>query len=192
MGICVQHLTPELAQALGYPEEFQGALIAQVNEGSPAEAAGLKPGDVITQINNTKITQATQVKTTISLLRVGSDASIKIKRNGKEMTLNAIVTDVKENEQKLQANNPFLYGLALKNFEQDSPLHGHIIGIQVVGASENSAGWRAGIRPGDIIISANKQPTTNTKQLQSIALQKKQDLLVQVLRGGGALYILII
>ena len=192
MGIFVQHLTPELAQALGYPEDFQGALIAQVNEGSPAEAAGLKPGDVITQINNTKITQATQVKTTISLLRVGSDASIKIKRNGKEMTLNAIVTDVKENEQKLQANNPFLYGLALKNFEQDSPLHGHIIGIQVVGASENSAGWRAGIRPGDIIISANKQPTTNTKQLQSIALQKKQDLLVQVLRGGGALYILII
>ena len=192
MGIFVQHLTPELAQALGYPEDFQGALIAQVNEGSPAEAAGLKPGDVITQINNTKITQATQVKTTISLLRVGSDASIKIKRNGKEMTLNAIVTDVNENEQKLQANNPFLYGLALKNFEQDSPLHGHIIGIQVVGASENSAGWRAGIRPGDIIISANKQPTTNTKQLQSIALQKKQDLLVQVLRGGGALYILII
>ena len=192
MGIFVQHLTPELAEAMGYSEDFQGALIAQVNEGSPAEIAGLKAGDVIIQINDTKITQATQVKTTISLLRVDSDAKIKIKRNGKELTLNAIVTDIKKNEQKLQSSNPFLYGLALRNFEQDSPLHGHILGVQVVGASENSAGWRAGIRPGDIIIAANKQPTTTSKALQAIAMQKKQELLVQVLRGAGALYILII
>lgn len=192
MGIFVQPLTPELAQALGYAEDFQGALIAQVNEGSPAETAGLKAGDIIVQINDTKITQATQVKNTISLLRVGSDAKIKIQRNGKEMSLSAIVTDIKKNEQKLQSSNPFLYGLALKNFEQDSPLHGHIVGVQVVGAAENSAGWRAGIRPGDVIITANKQPTATTKELQTIALQKKQELLVQVIRGAGALYILVI
>jgi serine protease Do len=192
MGVFVQPLTPELAQAMGHPESFQGALIAQVNAGSPAETAGLKAGDVIMQINDTKITQAAQVKTTISLLRVGSDAKITINRDGKTMDINAIVSDVKLNEQKLQSQNPFLYGLGLKNFEQDSPQHGHVVGIQVVGASENSAGWRAGIRPGDIIISANRQPTTSTKALQQIALQKKKELLVQVLRGSGALYILII
>lgn len=192
MGIFVQHLTPELAQAMGYPENFNGALIAQVNEGSPAETAGLKAGDVIVQINDTNITQATQVKTTISLLRVGSEAKIKINRAGKEMTLTALVTDSKSNEQKLQSNNPFLYGLVLRNFEEDSPMHGHVVGVQVIGASENSAGWRAGIRPGDVIIAANKQPSTNTKQLQTIAAQKKQELLVQVLRGSGALFILII
>ena len=192
MGVFVQPLTPELAQAMGHPESFQGALIAQVNAGSPAETAGLKAGDVIMQINDTKITQAAQVKTTISLLRVGSDAKITINRDGKTIDINAIVSDVKLNEQKLQSQNPFLYGLGLKNFEQDSPQHGHVVGIQVVGASENSAGWRAGIRPGDIIISANRQPTTSTKALQQIALQKKKELLVQVLRGSGALYILII
>jgi serine protease Do len=192
MGIFVQHLTPELAQALGYPEDFQGALISQVNEDSPAEAAGLKPGDVITQINNTKITQATQVKTTISLLRVGSNVRIKVKRNGKELTLDSVVTDIKKHEQQLQSKNPFLYGLALKNFEQNSPLHGNVVGIQVVGATENSAGWRAGLRPGDVIISANNQPTPNSKVLQDIAQQKNKQLLVQVLRGAGAMYILII
>ncbi|WP_419421161.1 Do family serine endopeptidase [Legionella sp. D16C41] len=192
MGIFVQHLTPELAQAMGYNEDFQGALVSQVNEGSPAEKAGLKPGDIITQINNTKIMQATQVKTTISLLRVGSDAKITIQRDGKEMTLNAVVTDLKKHEQLLQANNPFLYGLALKNFEQDSPTHGNIIGVQVVGASESSAGWRAGLRPGDVIVSANKQATPDVKTLQTIAQQQKQRLLVQVLRGPGALFLLII
>ena len=192
MGIFVQHLTPELAQAMGYSEDFQGALVSQVNENSPAEKAGLKPGDIITQINNTKITQGTQVKTTISLLRVGSDAKIVVNRDGKEISLQAIVTDIKKHEQKLQSENPFLYGLALRNFEQDSPLHGNVIGVQVVGASENSAGWRAGLRPGDIIISANKQPTATIKSLQTIAAQQKQQLLVQVLRGPGALFLLII
>ena len=117
---------------------------------------------------------------------------MKVNRNGKTLTLTAVVTDTKKNEQKLQSSNPFLYGLALRNFEQDSPMHGTVVGVQVVGASENSAGWRAGIRPGDIIITANKQPTRNTKELQAIAQQKKQELLVQVLRGAGALYILII
>jgi serine protease Do len=192
MGIFVQHLTPELALAMGHPESFQGALIAQVNEGSPAEAAGMKPGDIIVKINDTTITQATQVKTTISLLRVGSDAKLVINRQGKEITLNAIVTDVKQHEQKLQSSNPFLYGLSLRNFEQDSPLHGHIVGIQIVSASETSAGWRAGLRPGDVIIGANNQPTRDSNALQSIAKQQKKQLLVQVLRGPGALYVLII
>jgi serine protease Do len=192
MGIFVQHLTPELALAMGYPESFQGALVSQVNENSPAELAGLKAGDVITQINDTKITQATQVKTTVSLLRVGSSVKIKVKRSGKELTLTAVVTDVKKHEQQLQSQNPFLYGLALRNFEQDSPLHGHVMGVQVMGSSENSAGWRAGLRPGDVIVAANGQSITNTKDLQSIAKQKKQQLLVQVLRDAGALYILII
>ncbi|MDI9818256.1 MULTISPECIES: Do family serine endopeptidase [unclassified Legionella] len=192
MGIFVQHLTPELAQAMGYPEELQGAIIAQVNQDSPAEKAGLKPGDIITQINDTKITQATQVKSTIGLLRVGSEARLTIKRDGKEMTLSAMVTDIKKHEQKLQANNPFLYGLALKNFEQDSPLHGPVIGVQVTGASENSAGWRAGLRPGDIIIAANKQSTPTVRALQMIAQQKNKQLLLQVLRGPGALYLLIV
>ncbi len=192
MGIFVQHLTPELAQSMGYPEDVQGALVSQVNENSPAEIAGLKAGDIIVQINDTKITQATQVKTTISLLRVGSTAKIMILRDNKPLTLNAEVTDIKKHEQKLQSNNPFLYGLALRNFEQESPPHGNVVGVQVVGASESSAGWRAGLRPGDIIISANKVPTKDVKTLQSIAQNKKQQLLVQVLRGPGALFLLII
>lgn len=192
MGIFVQPLTPELAQALGYGENIQGALVSQVNENSPAEKAGLKSGDIITKINNTPITQASQVKTTISLLRVGSEAKLSVLREGKEQTLVAQVTDVKQHEQKLQANNPFLFGLALKNFEQDSPLHGNVIGVQIVGASENSAGWRAGLRPGDVIISANKQTVKSVHDLQKAAHSSKEKLLVQVLRGPGALYLLIV
>lgn len=192
MGVFVQHLTPELAQAMGYPESLQGALVAQVNKKSPAETAGLKPGDIITKVNDTEITQASQVKTTVSLLRAGSNAKITVKRKGKDLTLNTTITDVKKQEQDMQSANPFLYGLSLHDFEQESPIHGHVVGVQIVGASENSAGWRAGLRPGDVIVSANHEPTKELSTLQSIAGKQKKQLLVQVLRGHGALYILII
>lgn len=191
MGIFVQHLTPELAQSLGYKEDQHGALVAQVNEGSPAETAGVKPGDIIVSINNTKITQATQVKTTVSLLRAGTHIAINVLRNGKALSLDGIVTDVKQNEQQLSARNPFLFGLGLKNFDQDAPLHGHVVGVQITNASENSAGWRAGLRPGDVIVSANKQPISSIRDLQKIALQNKNQLLLQVLRGPGALYLIV-
>ena len=192
MGIFVQPLTPELGQALGYSSDTQGALVSQVNEGSPAESAGLKAGDIITTINGTTITQASQIKTVISLLRVGTEATMTILRNKKEIKIHAMVMDIKQNEQQLQANNPFLYGLALGDFEQDAPPHGHIIGVQIMGASEASAGWRAGLRPGDVIIAANKQPVTNIASLQKIAKQSDTQLLVQVLRGAGALFVLIV
>jgi len=192
MGIFVQHLTPELAQAMGYKDDVQGALVAQVNTNSPAEKAGLKPGDIITKINETHITQATQVKTTVSLLRAGSNVKLALKRKGKDMVLNATVTDVKKQEQQMQEANPFLYGLSLRDFEQDSPIHGHIKGVQVVGATENSAGWRAGLRLGDVIVSANHNSTGDTDELQKAAGKEKKQMLVQVLRGMGALYVLII
>ncbi|MDP3559544.1 MAG: Do family serine endopeptidase [Legionellaceae bacterium] len=191
MGIFVQHLTPELAQAWGYSPELQGALIAQVNGNSPAEKAGLKPGDIIIKINDTPINEATQVKTSISLLRAGSDVKITVQRDKKEMVFHAIVTDFKKQEQQEQQSNPFLYGLSFKNFEENSALHGHIQGVQIVGASESSSGWREGLRPGDVIIGANKQAIQNIKMLQAIAQGSHSKLLLQVLRGPGALYILL-
>ncbi|HBB53783.1 MAG TPA: protease [Legionellales bacterium] len=191
MGIFVQHLTPELAIAMGYNQEQQGALIAQVNQGSTAEQAGLHTGDIITKINDTTITQASQVKATISLLRSGTQAKIYILRNGQAKAINVMVSDIRQFEQQLQATNPFLFGLALGNFEQDAPPNGMVQGVQVRGVLENTSGFRAGLKPGDVIISANRKPVTKIESLQQIAKSSQKQLLLQVLRGDGALFVLL-
>lgn len=191
MGIYVQHLTPELVQAFGLPTGTKGALITQVNDNSPAAKAGLKSGDVITHINDTAITDSAQVKTTIGLLRIGTSVKMKVIRDKRVLTINAIVTSVKQHEMQIQAANPFLYGLALADFTQQTPLQGIITGVQIVGASEQSAGYRAGLRPGDVISQANGRLVQNIKELSDIARQAQNQLLLRVLRGSGALYIVI-
>jgi serine protease Do len=191
MGIFIQHLTPELATAMGYSASQQGALIAQVNRDSTAQQAGLLTGDIITKINDTAISEASQVKATVSLLRAGSQAKITVMRNGQQKVFDVLVTDFKKHEQQLQSANPFLYGLALRNFEQDSPPNGLIKGVMVVGTLENSNGFRAGLRPGDVIVAANKKPVDKIDTLQAIAKSDSKRLLLQVLRGEGALYVVI-
>ena len=190
MGVIVQQLTPELAHAFKIPLA-KGALVAQVNMGSPAEKAGLKTGDIIQTINTINITDAAQVKNIISLLRVGSTVTMKVLRNGSTVTIKANVVDVKLHQEQEQSQNPFLYGMALQDFNQELPIHGHVIGVQVVGLSQNSAGWRAGLRPGDVIISANQKPATNVEALKSAAQQSKNELLVQMLRGPVSLFMII-
>jgi len=190
MGIFVQPLTPELADAFNVPNSH-GAVITQVNAGSPAQKGGLKAGDIITQINGDTITTASQVRNTIGLLRVGSSVKMSILRDGKPLQITAEVTDVKKHEEQLQAQNPFLFGLELRDFAQDSPMHGFIKGVLIVSASETSPGWRAGLRPGDVIIGINQQPVTNYDELKGIAETKPKQLLMHLLRSSGSLYLVI-
>lgn len=191
MGVFVQHLTPELAQAFGLNGSTHGALITQINNGSPAAAADLKVGDVIQKINDTPITDSAQVKTTIGLLRVGSKVKIDVIRNKRLISLTAVVGSVKQQEKQIQKASPFLYGVSLTDFSQQSPLHGLIEGVQLTGASEQSAAWVAGLRPGDVITDANGKKVTNLQELTEAVRQAKDQLLLRVLRGPGALYLVI-
>lgn len=192
MGVLVQDLTPALAAALHLPAETNGALISQVPNYSPAETAGIQIGDVIQSINGTPIHNGGQVKNIVGMLRVGNKITIKLLRKGK--TINAILslTDPKDYKKMAEHDNPFLYGLVLRDFNQTiAGQGGHMVGIEVVDTDEDSMAWHAGIRPGDVIISANQIPVSNVPQLEKIAKQSKQALLVDVLSRGGIRFVVI-
>jgi serine protease Do len=86
LGVAMQPLTPELAEKLGI-EGAKGVLISGVVRGSPAEEAGLKPGDVIIRWNGKPLTDPAELGKAAAWMKIGEDAKITILRDGKEQTV---------------------------------------------------------------------------------------------------------
>lgn len=191
MGVLVQDLTPALATALHMPANSEGALVSQVPAYSPAAKSGIVTGDIIQSLNNISIKNAGQVKNIVGMLRVNDKVSVKLLRQGKTINTELTLSDPKQYTQTAEHDNPFLYGLALRNFDQTVTGHGRLVGIEVVNIDEESMAWHAGIRPGDVITSANQKPISSVAELQAIAKQTKDELLVNVLSRAGVRFVVI-
>jgi len=190
-GIMMQTLTPELADALGEPQA-KGALISQVAANSPAAKAHLQVGDVIKKIDDSSITTAGQVKNTIGLLRAGSKVKLEILRHGKIVTTTLVTADPQKYDEQNRAADPFLYGLVMKDFHAQVPHFGLVEGVQILQLSDTTPAWQAGLRTGDVITSVNQQTIKNMQQLEKIAQNSKNDLLLNIYRsGGGAAFFVI-
>jgi len=86
LGVYIQEVTPELAQSFGL-KEAKGALVSQVVKGSPAEKAGIKPGDIILEFNGKVVEDWNQLPLMVSLQKPGERVKVKIYRDGKTLEL---------------------------------------------------------------------------------------------------------
>lgn len=201
LGVTVQNLTPDLANALsnltpGLGQQFkeagiQGAIVDTVVPGSPAERAGLKVGDIIRKINGKVIKTGAAIRNTIGLLRIGSKIDIDVLRAGKPLTLHTSVLDPREQDKQQNQSKELISGITLQNIAVQDPIHGYIEGVLVVGVSEDSAAWHWGLFPGDVIVSANLKPVHNINELNAIAKQSQVELLLNILRGPISQFIVI-
>ncbi len=190
LGIAAQDVTPELATAfnLNVPK---GAVISQVMLNSPAQKAGLEVGDVITAINGNEVKNGNDVVSVVAFMRVDSKAKLTIVRQNKPMTFNVTLSDPKKTKETSEATDPFLFGVSLKNFSLFSSIHGNVKGVLVVSVDEDSNAAHSDLHQGDVITSANQQKISSIEDLQKIANSAKQTLLLNVLRGPGAVYLVI-
>ncbi len=190
LGIGAQDITPDLATAFNLSTS-KGAAVTQVMTNSPAEKAGLQVGDVITSVNGSEIKNANDVVNEVGFIRVDSKANIAILRKDKTLNLTATLTDPKKREETIAAMDPFLYGVSLKDFSLLSPIHGDVKGVLVVTVQEDTNAWQSDMRPGDVITSANQQKITSIDDLKKVAASAKETLLLNVLRGPGAVFLVI-
>jgi Do/DeqQ family serine protease len=86
IGIAIQDLTPDLAQAMN-TKRTNGAVIAKVEPGSSAEHAGLKTGDLVVTANGVSVHSGTQLRNTIGLTRIGDEVNLTVDRGGSERAL---------------------------------------------------------------------------------------------------------
>jgi len=83
IGVAIQDLTPDLAQAIG-TRHTEGAVIARVEAGSPAERAGLRPNDLIVAINGAPMHSGTELRNRVGLSRIGDAVELTLERGGVE------------------------------------------------------------------------------------------------------------
>ena len=190
LGVIAQNLTPELAQAFGHAH-LTGAIVTQITPLSPAADKGIRVGDIITHINNKAVKSAADVRNRVGLMRVGSNIPIKLVRGTQTLTLNITSINPKEHHNKVMQQNHFLYGLAAQDVDQVHPIQGHIKGIGIVAIAKDSAAFHAGLQPGDIIVSANQKPVHSMQELTTIAKHSQHQLLLQVMRQGGGLFLVL-
>jgi len=187
LGAQAQDLTPELAQAFNIKNRH-AAVITEVDKGSAAERAGLRAGDIVTGVNNKPIHDATGLRNTVGMLRVGETISLSILREGKPKILSAHIEEPQSNVTSGEKINVHLSGAQLSNIEQGSPLYGKITGVIITGVKQDSPAWRSGLRRGDIITSANQHKVGSINDLGK-AISSSKSLLINIKRGNGALFL---
>jgi len=190
LGVSAQNLSPELAHAFGI-EGTTGAVVVQLSPDSPAAAAGLQIGDVIISVNGHATDSAFDIRNQLGLLRIGDTAKLKILRGNKKLIIKAEIADPEPNKVEGKQFDTRLDGTVFSRIEEGSPLYEQIEGVLVVEAQTNSRAWRAGLRKGDVVVSANRRTVTDFTTLAEALKQSRRGILLNVIRGSSALFILI-
>lgn len=174
LGVIIQDVTPEMAESLGVKE---GVIIAQIMPGSPADKGGLKVGDIVVEVDGQKVGEVRELQFKIMSTPPGNEVSMKVIREGKEVSLRIKVGEMPEEVQfgeKQQEHTDL--GLALRELTPDEERRLGVKGIMVVGVAPNSLAAQSGILPGDIILRIGNRPISSVREFQQS---------IEALRQGG-------
>ncbi len=174
LGIRMTPLGSEVADNIG-AEGADSALVSEVIEGSPAEKAGLKPGDVITSINGKPVKSVRAVRNAIGLLRVGETAEIGVLRDGKPRK---VTTSIGARGDNAQSANGMHQGLAGAEFADASGE-----GVLVTAVADGSNAANNGLLRNDLVIAIGSRRITSIKQLRE-AVKGSNSFLMTIQRGN--------
>ncbi|NOX37936.1 MAG: PDZ domain-containing protein [Calditrichaeota bacterium] len=190
IGIEIQDVK-DLREYLGKPN-FRGVLLAQVDPRSPAEAAGLKPGDVIQQIGDQPVHAEFEedlpaIRKIIADLPIGEKIPFQIWRNGKTKTIY-----VKTVEEPFKRGSEFearAWGLVVKNIDRDVyriQMLSDFYGVYVTGVKSGAAADQAHIRNGDVLRKINGELVKDVATFQELytKLIKEKTVFVELIRNG--------
>jgi Do/DeqQ family serine protease len=182
LGVNIVTLTPDIADNLGV-KDAQGALVSQVVDGSAAEKAGVKAGDVITAVNGLPVKSAAELRNRIGLLRVGESVNLELLRDGKPRKVAATVQA--RADSAAEGGGATDVHRALDGVDLADAPGG---GVLVRAVDPGSAAGQNGLKANDVIASVNRQRVGNVKELRA-AVKDKSSLLLEVRRGGTTLFV---
>lgn len=194
LGVYIQKVTPDIAESLGL-EESRGALVANIMPDTPAAAAGLEVGDVITEFDGHPIKDSNELPMLVAKSPIGKKVKVKVVRRGETSTMNVTVGELKEEEAAVASGKTEDFGLTVQNL---TPELAESIGVDpgtrgvvVVGVTPGSPADDAGLRRGDIVVEVNRQPVDNLNSYRK-AIQgasTKKNILFLVKREDSTIFL---
>ncbi len=196
MGIGISDVTPENAKFF-HVENNEGAVVSQVEDGSPAAKAGMKVGDVITELDGQKISDASQLQIEVGQKQPGNTIKLDVLRDGKNVTVPVTLEAMgsRDHEGKaVSSNGKPRWGLGVTDMtpdlRQQLQLSSEVHGAVIEQVQPGSPADNAGLQRGDVIVEVNRRPVQNADDVQKAlgAVPKGQDALVLVWSNGGSTF----
>jgi serine protease Do len=201
LGVNIQDVTPALAKEFKI-ENAQGALVSDVTPKSPADKAGLKSGDVITEFNGKAVHDSRHLKLQVAQVPPTTKVPVKIVRDGDVKTLNVTLKEFPQTELASKGKSESRHEDALdgvtiadldSNTRSQMKVPAAVKGVIVTQVEQNSAAYAAGLREGDVIEEVNRQPLTNAEQAVALSekLKDEKSILLRIWSKGGSHYLVV-
>ena len=194
VGISMQTLTPSVREAIGAEAPEKGALVAEIQRGSPAEQAGVQPGDVIVALDDKPTSDSREVQQAVLQHKVGDNVNMKVWRDGKTLQMAVRTAEL---PGQIPAPNPASKqddaGLALRPLTPELAERLGVAGahgLVISSVRPDAAAARAGLRPGDVLLSVDRKPVTNAREtLQQLAAPRPGGHLLLIQRGDSQAFV---
>jgi serine protease Do len=180
LGVRIQPISPDMASAMGLAST-RGALVSTVDEGSPAAAAGLKQGDVITHYNGRAVSDNNQLRNAVASTKPGTRVPVQILRNGRSETVQATVGELVPAKERAGAPSAERggrgkYGMSVEPLTPDVAAQVGVPrstqGVIVADVEPSGLAAESGLQEGDVIEKVNGTAVKTGEELRS-ALDRK-------------------
>jgi serine protease Do len=204
LGVQPQPITQDMVDSLGL-KSTQGALLADVVKGGPADKAGVKPGDVVVSLNGKPVTDANQLTRDVGAIPPGQTVKLEIVRDGKQRQVEVKLgerPDEKETTARAggqggdaDKSSGDVLGVRVQDLTPELAQRARVEpgtkGVVVTDVAPDSPASQAGLDPGDVILEVNRQPVASVADYRKVVskLKKGDTVLLRVRSGQAVQYV---
>ena len=195
LGVYIQDVDEELAKSFGLDEK-RGVLISQIVEGSAAEEAGLKAGDIVVEMDGKPVGKSSRFRNRIAATPPNSKVRLKVFRDGKYIEISAITKAMDEGAAGPDSSALLdKLGFSVENLDSNTARRlGYDAGSGVVVAEveQDSPAWRAGLQAGLVIQAANRRPVETVDDfMQALSSASGDRVLLLVSDGQSSRFVVV-